>query len=74
MFQNKNCIKNQTHILCPVSYLRKSYLLWDNVEKYGTARQATDDNTMRSMRFACWKPKAIDTHCEYVILTVFSQQ
>jgi hypothetical protein len=33
----------------------KSRLLLDNVEKYGTARQATDDNRIRSMRIACRK-------------------
>jgi hypothetical protein len=38
------------------------------VEKYGTARQATDDNIIRRMRFACWITKATDTHSEYVIL------
>jgi len=26
----------------------------DNVEKYGTARQVTDNNTIRCTRFACW--------------------
>jgi hypothetical protein len=38
------------------------------VEKYGTARQTTDDNIIRRMRFACWITKATDTHSEYVIL------
>jgi hypothetical protein len=38
------------------------------VEKYGTARQATDDNIIRRMRFACRITKATDTHSEYVIL------
>jgi len=28
--------------------------LRDNVEKYGTAGQATDDNIIRRMRFACY--------------------
>jgi len=27
--------------------------LWDNMEKYRTARQATDGNIMRHMLFAC---------------------
>jgi hypothetical protein len=40
------------------------------VEKYGTARQATDDNIMWRMRFACWITKATDTRSEYVILLV----
>jgi hypothetical protein len=31
------------------------------VEKYGTARQATDDNIILRMRFACWITKATDT-------------
>ena len=29
------------------------------MEKYGTARQAIDDNTTRRMRFSCWITKAI---------------
>jgi hypothetical protein len=32
------------------------------VGKYGTARQATHDNMIRRMRFACWITKATDTH------------
>jgi hypothetical protein len=36
--------------------------------KYGTAGQTTDDNILRSMRFACWVIKATDTHSQYVIL------
>jgi hypothetical protein len=48
--------------------------LWDNVEKYGRAGQATDDNIIRSMRCACWINKATDTHSEYVILIALSQQ
>jgi hypothetical protein len=44
------------------------------VEKYGTARQATDGNIIRRMRFACWITKAIDTHSEYVILTAFQRE
>jgi hypothetical protein len=44
------------------------------VEKYGRARQATDGNIMRRMRFACWMTKATDTHSEYVILIAFPHQ
>jgi hypothetical protein len=40
------------------------------VEKYGTARQATNDNIKQHMHFACWITEATDTHSEYVILTV----
>jgi hypothetical protein len=44
------------------------------VEKYGTARQATDGNIIRRMRFACWITKATDTHSEYVIIVAFLLQ
>jgi len=37
--------KIKTRILCSVPFSRKSCLLWDNVEKYGRVRQATDDTT-----------------------------
>jgi hypothetical protein len=50
---------------------RKSCRLGDNVDKYGTVRQATDDNIIRRMRFACWITKAKNTHSEYVILIAF---
>ena len=36
---------------------RKSCCVWNNVEKCGTAGQATDDN----MAHACWVPKTTDT-------------
>ena len=46
------------------------------MEKYGTAGQATDDNIIRRMRFACWITKATDTHThtEYLILIAFPRQ
>jgi hypothetical protein len=42
--QNKAVEKIKTHILCSVTLFRKSCRLWDNVEKYCRAEQATDDN------------------------------
>ena len=36
-------------------------MLWDNVEKCGRARKATDDNIISCMHFACWVTKARDT-------------
>jgi hypothetical protein len=38
-------------------------------KKYGTAGQATDDNIIQRMRFACWITKAADTHSELVTIT-----
>jgi hypothetical protein len=44
------------------------------VEKYGTARQATDGNKTWRMRFACWITKATDTGSEYVTFIAFPRQ
>jgi hypothetical protein len=44
------------------------------VEKYGTARQATDDTIIRRMRLTCRIIEATDTHSEYVIVTACSRQ
>jgi len=71
MFHIKVVEKIKTHILCSITFPRKWCHLWDNVGKYGTAGQATDDSTIRRMRIACWIPKATDIHFEYVI-TCFS--
>ena len=49
-------------------FLRKSYLLLNNVEEYCTAGQARDDSITRRMRIACWIPKDINTHSEYDFL------
>ena len=38
------------------------------MEKDGRAGQATDDNTVRCMHFACWVTDTTNTHSEYVIL------
>ena len=42
--------------------------------KFGTTREATDDNITRHMRFACWITKATNTPSKCVILIVFSRQ
>ena len=72
-YQTNVVEKIKTYILCSITFPRKSCHLWNNVKKkYGGGRQATDNNTIRRMRFTCWITKAIDTHSEYGILTVFS--
>jgi len=43
-------------------------------EKYGTARQATDNNIIGRMRFVFWITKATDPHSKYVILIAFPRQ
>ena len=42
------------------------------MEKYGTEGQATDNNVMRHIYFACWVTKATDPHSEYVTAIAFS--
>jgi len=42
------------------------------VEKYRTAREATDNDTLRCMRFACWITKATAIRPEYVIIVAFA--
>jgi hypothetical protein len=71
MIQTKFVEKIKTHILYSITFSRKLCRLWYNAEKYGTARQATDDNIIWCMRFACWITKATDTHSEYAIHTAF---
>jgi hypothetical protein len=40
---DKSCREIKTHILCSINVFRKSYRLWDNVEKYCRTRRATDN-------------------------------
>ena len=72
MSQIKVVEQIETHTLCSPIFLRKSCRLRDNVEICDTARQATDDNKRRRMRFECWT----NTHAEYVIdyLLLFQRQ
>jgi hypothetical protein len=69
MFQTKVVEKIKTHILCSITFLRKSCRLWDNLWKFGKAGQVTDDNIVRRMRPACWITESSETHSAYVILT-----
>ena len=73
----KICSENQnTHFVFnfPPPYPPPENLeAYDTVEKYGTARQATD-SIIRRMRFPCWIPKATNTYSECVILIAFPLQ
>jgi hypothetical protein len=63
------------HILCSATFFfRKLCRLCDNVEKYCTARQATDGNIICSMSFEFRINMATDTHSEYAILIAFPLQ
>jgi hypothetical protein len=58
MFYIKVVEKIKTHILFSITVFRKSCRIWDYVEKYGGAREATDDVTVQRIRFLCWINKA----------------
>jgi hypothetical protein len=70
-FQTKVVEEIKTHILRPINFSENRAVY---VEKYGRARQATDDNIIRRMRFACWITKATNTHSECVIRIAFLLQ
>jgi hypothetical protein len=57
----KSCRENQDTYYMFNNFFSKIVPFMNYVEKYGTARQATDDNIIRRMRFACWIPKITDT-------------
>jgi hypothetical protein len=52
MFQTKVAEKIKIHILFAITFSRKSCRFLDNEEKYGTAGQATDDNTAHAYKGA----------------------
>ena len=69
------CTENQKTLFSSITFIFfKSYRLWDNVEKYGWAKQATESNIIQRMLFSSWIIKDTDTHSEYVIYTVFPLQ
>ena len=57
----KRCREKSKHILCSITFFRKSCRLWDNVEKYGEDDEDTD-NIIRRMRCVCWITNATNTH------------
>jgi hypothetical protein len=72
-FQTKVVEKIKTHILCSVTFFRKSCRLWDNVDKYCRAGQTTDGNMAHAhCMLDTWGYKY--THSDCVILIAFPQQ
>ena len=65
----QNLYRNSKH-----AFYAQSSRLWDNAEKYGTARRTTDHNKIRRMRFAYLIANAIETHSENEIVIDFPQQ
>ena len=74
MFRTQLVKKIKTHILCSVAIFRNSCRLKDNLEKYGTAGQATNENIRRRMHFAFGLSKATQAQSEYVIHIAIPRQ
>jgi hypothetical protein len=47
MFYIKVTEKIKTHVLYSIIFSRKSYRLWENVEKYSRTRETTNDDTIK---------------------------
>ena len=63
MVQMKVVEEIKTHILCSVTFFRKSCRLWDNVGKYSGAGQATDGNMAHAH---CMLDNYGDTHTQSI--------
>jgi len=66
MFQRNLRTKLEEHISCPITFPPESRAVY----KHGRAGQASDDNVIRRMHYACWITKATEAHSEYVIVLV----
>ena len=62
IFQTKIVPTLKTHILCSITFSRKSCRLWDNFEKFGGTRGATNDDKIWYLNGACWISKATRAH------------
>ena len=67
IFRTKIVEKIKTHILYSLTFLRKSCLLWDNVEKLCRTGRATDDDKAYALFML-----DTDTHSSYVTVIAFS--
>jgi hypothetical protein len=72
IFSDKSCRESRNPHFTFNNIFRKSCHLWDNIEKYRTAGQATDD--IWRMRIAGWITKATITNSEYTIFIAFPLQ
>jgi hypothetical protein len=62
MFRINVVEETKTHILCSVTFFRKSCRLWDNAAKFGGTRGATNDVKTWRIRAALWTCNATCTH------------
>jgi hypothetical protein len=74
IFRTNVVEKIETDNMWLKTVFRKSCLMWDNGQNYGTAIQPSEDNVTWHTRFACRLSKATDTHSEYRIFITFLQK
>jgi hypothetical protein len=72
-FQVKVVEKLKAHILCSITFFRKSYRS-EIMLSYGKTRKATDDYVTWRMRYACCINKAKHTFSKLVIIIASSRQ
>jgi len=70
VIRTKNCRENHNAFIFDNFFLK---IVPFNMEKFGTAGQATDYNIIWRVCFACLMTKATDIHPEYVILLACTQ-
>jgi hypothetical protein len=71
MFQTKDVQKIKTRF-CSKNFSPENRVVYEiNVEKYGTATQATGDKIIRGMRIASWITKVTGTYSDYVTRIAF---
>jgi hypothetical protein len=75
---DRSCSENKNRHLMFNKFFWKLCYLWDNVEKYGTARQNKDNNITWHWKDALCMPdnygKNTNTYSEYVTLIAFQWQ
>jgi hypothetical protein len=64
---DKWCRENQNPHFVFSDCVSENLAVYENVENYGRAKQATEENIIRGKRI----PKATNTHSEYVVLILF---
>ena len=64
-FPDNICRENKKkHFLHSITFFPKVENLWDNLERFGRAGKATDENIILRMSFACWITKATHVHTQ----------
>jgi hypothetical protein len=75
MFWDQNCGEEQNTLFCLIFFPLENFSIYEIMWKQnGRDRETTDDNIIGRIHFACWIPKAADTHLEYIMLLAFAQQ